>query len=317
MKVDLIAGFPGSGKTVWIDRYIRYLKNKGLKVRVIQMDFSPVGVDAAMLEKTGCEIVDLSGVCLRCGGAAKFQSMLIRGAMDGCDRVIVEAPGIYDAGEFFDVMELQEVKACCRAGSMLTVLDPLSGEAFAGGAGYLTFTQIFSAGTLWISKREQAREAQEEQLLEQADGLLKERGFAPVSRERICRKPLDQLEGKDFEAFLEGGCRFPGYSRERNRLGLEFESRETADLCENREDLEKRVRRLMSDPALGKVLRVKGHMQDLERNWYEVSGFPGGVRVEPAETGRGICSVVGRQLRGKVLAEAFIPRKSVREKKYV
>ena len=39
--------------------------------------------------------------------------------------------------------------------------------------------QIFSAGTLWISKREQAREAQEEQLLEQADGLLKERGFAP------------------------------------------------------------------------------------------------------------------------------------------
>ena len=111
MKVDLIAGFPGSGKTVWIDRYIRYLKNKGLKVRVIQMDFSPVGVDAAMLEKTGCEIVDLSGVCLRCGGAAKFQSMLIRGAMDGCDRVIVEAPGIYDAGEFFDAMELQEVKA--------------------------------------------------------------------------------------------------------------------------------------------------------------------------------------------------------------
>ena len=92
---------------------------------------------------------------------------------------------------------------------------------------------------------------------------------------------------------------------------------ETADLCENREDLEKRVRRLMSDPALGKVLRVKGHMQDLERNWYEVSGFPGGVRVEPAETGRGICSVVGRQLRGEVLAEAFIPRKSVREKKYV
>ena len=53
-------------------------------------------------------------------------------------------------------------------------------------------------------------------------------------------------------------------------------------------------------------------MQDLERNWYEVSGFPGGVRVEPAETGRGICSVVGRQLRGEVLAEAFIPRKSVR-----
>ena len=41
-------------------------------------------------------------------------------------------------------------------------------------------------------------------------------------------------------------------------------------------------------------------MQDLERNWYEVSGFPGGVRVEPAETGRGICSVVGRQLRGEV-----------------
>ena len=209
-------------------------------MRVIQMDFSPVGVDAAMLEKN--RLRDRRSLrrlsALRRSG--KISEYADPGRMDGCDRVIVEAPGIYDAGEFFDAMELQEVKACCRAGSMLTVLDPLSGEAFAGGAGYLTFTQIFSAGTLWISKREQAREAQEEQLLEQADGLLKERGFAPVSRERICRKPLDQLEGKDFEAFLEGGCRFPGYSRERNRLGLEFESRETADLCENREDLEKR-----------------------------------------------------------------------------
>lgn len=318
MKVDLVTGFSGSGKTVWMNRYIRYLSARGLKVRVIENDFSPVGTDAEELKGTGCEIVDLSGVCLRCGGAAKFQNMLIRGARDGCDRLVVESPGIYDAGEFFDTMKLEEVSSCCEIGSIFAVADPFGAEeAFSESAGYLTFTQLFSAGKILISKTDLAGEEKTEQLEERIRRLMEERGCGPVPEERICRKSWDQLTDQELEACMESGFKALDYTREYGRHGMEYESRETADLCADRQDLKNRVERLMTDPVFGRVLRVKGCIQDLEKNWYEVSGFPGGVWVKPAGSRRGICSVVGRDLKDQALASAFLSRKTAGENRHV
>lgn len=42
IKVDLITGFLGSGKTTFIRKYASYLVEKGMKVGIIENDFGAI-----------------------------------------------------------------------------------------------------------------------------------------------------------------------------------------------------------------------------------------------------------------------------------
>ena len=83
MKVDLITGFLGAGKTTFIRRYIKYLHRHGQKVRIIENEFGAISVDSQILQEDNCEIQDLTGMCMCCVGKEAFKRMLIDAAMDG------------------------------------------------------------------------------------------------------------------------------------------------------------------------------------------------------------------------------------------
>ena len=68
VTVDLITGFLGAGKTTFIHRYIHYLKKQGISVGIIENEFGDVGVDSELLKDDGCQISDLSGLCMCCVG---------------------------------------------------------------------------------------------------------------------------------------------------------------------------------------------------------------------------------------------------------
>ena len=60
MKVDLITGFLGAGKTTFIRRYIKYLHRHGQKVRIIENEFGAISVDSQILQEDNCEIQVIS-----------------------------------------------------------------------------------------------------------------------------------------------------------------------------------------------------------------------------------------------------------------
>ena len=45
IKIDLITGFLGSGKTTFIKKYAEYLLKKGEKIGILENDFGAVNVD--------------------------------------------------------------------------------------------------------------------------------------------------------------------------------------------------------------------------------------------------------------------------------
>ena len=50
IKIDLITGFLGSGKTTFIKKYADYLIRQGEKIGILENDFGAVNVDLMLLQ---------------------------------------------------------------------------------------------------------------------------------------------------------------------------------------------------------------------------------------------------------------------------
>ena len=93
IKIDLITGFLGSGKTTFLKSYARYLLDKGLNIGILENDFGAVNVDMMLLkdlEGEHCELEMISGGCCQDAHRRRFKTKLIAMGMCGYDRVLVE-----------------------------------------------------------------------------------------------------------------------------------------------------------------------------------------------------------------------------------
>ena len=55
VKVDLITGFLGSGKTTFIKKYARYLMEQGQNIGILENDFGAINVDMMLLRELESE----------------------------------------------------------------------------------------------------------------------------------------------------------------------------------------------------------------------------------------------------------------------
>lgn len=107
IKIDLITGFLGAGKTTFIKKYASYFIKQGQTVGILENDYGAINVDMMLLQdlmSDNCELEMISGGCDEETHRRRFKTKLISMGMCGYDRVIVEPSGVYDIDEFFDVI---------------------------------------------------------------------------------------------------------------------------------------------------------------------------------------------------------------------
>ena len=66
IKIDLITGFLGSGKTTFLKQYAKYLMEQGKNIGILENDFGAVNVDMLLLQELRgdqCELEMISGGC--------------------------------------------------------------------------------------------------------------------------------------------------------------------------------------------------------------------------------------------------------------
>ena len=59
VKIDLITGFLGAGKTTFIKEYASYLLRQGLNIGILENDFGAVNVDMMLLQELQGEKCEL------------------------------------------------------------------------------------------------------------------------------------------------------------------------------------------------------------------------------------------------------------------
>lgn len=312
-RVDLITGFLGAGKTTFIHRYLHHLDRQS--TLIIENEFGSVGVDARFLQDDGCEIEDLSGVCMCCRGRGDFINMLIGAAARNYERVVVEPSGIYDVDEFFSVMNDPAVRAVCEIGSIVTVVDPVIPENLSPESEYLMFTQLAASGAILLSKTQLHAPEAVRAVRPWLDGLMRTHGGSPLPEGILWDKPWDELTDEDFARLRASGFHRSEHARSRFSHEDAYGSFITAGRCRDEADLESRLRDILIDPRFGRVIRVKGYLRDLDGHWYEVNCTPGELSVcEANGVRRGVLVVIGQELNEEALEGAFLPRPEKRAK---
>ena len=158
IKVDLITGFLGAGKTTFIKKYARYLMEQGYTIGILENDYGAVNVDMMLLQELQGEKCDLSMVAGGCDADChrrRFKTKLIAMGMSGYDRVLIEPSGIFDVDEFYDVLYEEPLCRWYEKGNVIAIVDGGLEEQLSPQSEFLLASQIAGAGTILISKTSQ------------------------------------------------------------------------------------------------------------------------------------------------------------------
>ena len=299
-KADLITGFLGSGKTTFILQYVKYLKEKGERIAVLENDLGAVNVDALLLEDIeddACEIETVAGGCDHDCHVRRFRTKLIALGMQGFDRVIVEPSGIYDVDEFFDVLHEEPLDRWYETGNVIAIMDiHMMESSLSREAGYFIMSQAAQAGILLLSHVQEVDSSEREAVIPFLNRIMEEFGCdRRYESGDVLVKDWEQLTKEDFETIYSCGRCLSDHIK----LPLEdahgFSSLYFMNLSISVSVMEKKAAMLLQDPSLGEILRIKGfHFED--GKWYELNASRSGVTVKPCKAGQEVWIVIGEGL---------------------
>ena len=75
IKVDIVSGFFGSGKTTLIKKLLKEYKNE--KVVLIENEFGEIGIDGDIIEREGFEVFEISSGCICCIMQKDFVDLIL------------------------------------------------------------------------------------------------------------------------------------------------------------------------------------------------------------------------------------------------
>ena len=94
-KLYLLTGFLGAAKTTFLTNVLKDLEGK--KLAVIMNEFGKVGIDGALIQKEGMELVEINRGSIFCSCLQlSFVSALIEMADRNMEYVFVESSGLAD-----------------------------------------------------------------------------------------------------------------------------------------------------------------------------------------------------------------------------
>ena len=307
MKIDLITGFLGAGKTTFLKKYIRYLKSLGEHICILENDHGAVNVDALLLYDILDDTVDLEAVAGGCDSDChrrRFRTKLIQIAMMGCDRVIVEPSGVYDMDEFFDVLRDDPLDRMYEIGSVITIVDATLPEKLSDASEYVLATQAAHAGAIILSHTDLVSDfaSKEASVLDHLNHALSSIG---CDRRISTSELLDgQFLDKNFSAISNSGYKASDYVKRRVDEEDIFSTLYFMDHGLTCPDAKALVSELFSDPACGSIHRIKGFIPEGE-GWYELNATKDAVSLLPCQKGQAVIIVIGENLNKDKIDQIF------------
>ena len=299
VQVDLITGFLGSGKTTFMRHYARYMVQQGWNVCILENDFGAVNVDVMLLQDIlgdHCDMESISGGCDCDTHQRRMRTKLISLAMQGFDRVIIEPSGIFDVDEFFDILHDEPLDKWYRMGNVIAIVDAKQEQQLSPQSAYLLASETANAGMVVLSRSQLAKPGQCEAAVAHLKRALTackcSRVFQP---EEIWAKDWAALTEADMARIARCGMRQASCEKLHFEEHEAFSSAYFLELGLPRAQLERNIPGLFTDPACGRVLRVKGFVEE-NGQWVELNATADGLTASPLAQGQQVLIVIGEGL---------------------
>ena len=297
VKIDLITGFLGSGKTTFIKKYARYLLDQGLNIGILENDFGAVNVDMMLLkdlEGDHCELEMVSGGCDADCHRRRFKTKLIAMGMCGYDRVIVEPSGIFDMDEFFDILREEPLDQWYEIGSVIAVVDAGLDCGQSEAADYLLASEAAGAGCIVLSKVKNVSAEQTEAVKAHLEQAIKKVGCRRSLFGHIIASDWEQFTEEDYQRLMN--CGYEPASYRKTDAAAAFDSLFFMNLELTAEELKERTARLFEEPGCGHILRVKGFVKAEGGRWLELNATGREQTLAVSPDGQEVLIVIGEQL---------------------
>lgn len=298
VKIDLITGFLGSGKTTFLRKYASYLITQGQNIGILENDFGAVNVDMMLLgdlRGDNCELEMISGGCDADTHRRRFKTKLISMGMCGYDRVIVEPSGIYDVDEFFDTLHEEPLDGWYQIGNVITVLDSNLEENLPEGADFLLASQAANAGCIILSKTQETTEPDQKNAVDHLNRALEKIG-CKRQFDKVFAKDWDKLTDEDFKKLLSCGYRMENYLKPDLTQEKTFQSLYFMNMHLTEKKLQEAAKKLFLDKSCGKIFRIKGFMKNEKEQWIELNATQKNLVISPIKMGQEVIIVIGEQL---------------------
>ena len=341
VKIDIISGFLGAGKTTLIKKLLKEAF-EGEQVVLIENEFGEIGIDGGFLKDAGIEIREMNSGCICCSLVGDFGASL-KEVVEKYhpDRILIEPSGVGKLSDVIKAVQGVEEDVDIQLNSYTTVVDAKKCKMYMRNFGEFFDNQVQYAGAIIMSRTDivdekKAMESMEllrsinekaaiittpiekldgkkilevmEHPVSLADELLKEEHehhhHHDHDEECGCGHDHDHEHHHDHDE--ECGC---GHHHDHHHHHADevFTSwgRETIKKF-TREGLEKMLESLSASEEYGVILRAKGMLPAEDGTWIYFDMVPEETEIRegsPEYTGR-LC-VIGSKLKEDKLAELF------------
>ena len=195
VKVDIISGFLGAGKTTLIKHLLAHVY-AGENVVLIENEFGEIGIDGGFLKEAGIEIREMNSGCICCSLVGDFATSLKEVVSRyNPDRILIEPSGV---GKLSDVIKAVEnvkdeleLEICYK----VAVIDVTKCKMYLKNFGEFYKNQIESASTVIFSRTDIAKSEKVEEALELVKSLNKEAA--------VITTPITELEDSTLVSALK------------------------------------------------------------------------------------------------------------------
>jgi G3E family GTPase len=160
MKVIIIGGFLGSGKTTTLLKLGKYLNDKGEKIAIIVNEIGEIGVDGTTLDIEGVETREITNGCICCTLKIDMEQALDSLAEEyGPNTVIIEPTGVAFPRQIKEEIELMKI-ADMEFSPIINLIDGSRFDLEIEQVPIFIKTQIEDADILGINKIDVATDEQ-------------------------------------------------------------------------------------------------------------------------------------------------------------
>ena len=319
VKIDIISGFLGAGKTTLIKK-LRKEAFEGEQVVLIENEFGEIGIDGGFLKDAGIEIREMNSGCICCSLVGDFGASL-KEVVEKYhpDRILIEPSGVGKLSDVIKAVQGVEEDVDIQLNSYTTVVDAKKCKMYMRNFGEFFDNQVQYAGAIIMSRTDIVDEKKAMESME----LLR----SINEKAAIITTPIEKLDGKKILEVMEHpvsladellkeehehhhhhdgecGC---GHDHHHHHADEVFSSwgKETPHKY-SEEQLREILTRLSDYDECGIILRAKGILPCTDGTWLHFDMVPEEFEVRHGEadyTGR-LC-VIGSHLNEEELAKVF------------
>ncbi len=194
LKIDVISGFLGSGKTTFIKRLLDTGLN-GEKVVLIENEYGAVSIDSDLLTDSKIEIKELSQGCICCSLVGDFSKSLNEVISKfNPDRILIEPSGV---GKLSDIVKaIQSAGLADAINSLVCMVDAKKAKMYDKNFGEFFVDQIENAQTVILSRMDICKEENAQTALE----IIRKHNDKCV----VVTTPIKELSDEDLLKAYEG-----------------------------------------------------------------------------------------------------------------